>query len=200
MRSDLFLSDGYGPFPDGDDKALEWLFVSVVAVGVGAGLVFTGLDAHVEYVLTNPAGYAGLSAASNGSTGDGVVFTQDQLQGIEFSTKNRIGYDTVGDEIGICGDLRSDGSVSELRVADGFEETSRTSVTFSCANPRSLILHSQPGYSDQQSAEDKSFKGEFAPEISCIVYSEPVVSPLGGLEGINCFEAGTDNSVSVSVE
>jgi len=188
------------PLPDGSDAWMEWLFVGSVALLVASGMVFTGLDAHVEYVLTNPAGYAGLSAASNGSSGGGVVFTQSQLQGIEFSTKNRIGYDTVGDEIGICGDLRGDGSVTDLRVADGFEETSRTSVTFGCAQPRSLIMHSQPGYSSQQSAEDKSFDGEFRPEVSCIVYSQPVVSPLGGLEGINCFEAGTDRTVSVSVK
>lgn len=192
------VSDGSGPAPDSWIEAVTWIGLVVLVAGV---LVFSGVDDQIQFAVSSPSEYAGLSAASVGDDGSGVVvFERGQLSGIEFSTKNRIGYNAVGDEIGLCAGLSESGDVFKLRVAEGFEDTSRDSVTFSCSSPREVILHSQPDYSSGQSAEDKSFDGEFIPEISCIVFNRPVVSPAGTVQGLNCFEAGTDNQVSVRVQ
>lgn len=191
------LRDGKGPMPDSWTEALVW---TSVVVGVSMVLVFTGVDDQLQFAVSSPVEYAGLSTVSAEDGSEKVVFSRGELSGIEFSTKNRVGYDSVGDEIGLCAGIGDSGEVYDLRVAEGFEETSRTSVTYSCSTPRGLILHSQPDYSSGQSAEDKSFDGEFRPAVSCIVFNKPVVSPAGSVEGLNCFDAGTDDRVRVVVQ
>jgi len=177
------------PWPDGNDAWLEWLFVLSVALGVGGVLVFTGLDAQVEYAVTQTGDYFDLSSADSENVDiDRVLLEESDIQGLEFSTSNRIGADAVGGEIGICGGIRGDGSVFDLRVAEDVNEMTFESVQFSCVPPYNLIMHSQPG-SDMLSDEDKDFDGEIRPDVTCIISSELSVSITDRVLGISCWDA-----------
>lgn len=62
------------------------------------------------------------------------------------------------------------------------------------------MVHSQPRFGDKLSDEDKSFDGEFQPDVSCIVFNEVVVSPVSGeVNGLRCWNVlgdGDDASFS----
>lgn len=180
-------SDGGGFMPD--TKAELLADVIVVAAIVFLFSFFTGLDAQVAYAVSSPGSYFFSSVDKDSSN---VLFlNEDQLDNINFATKNRIGVASLGEEIGMCAGVMENGRISMLRPAEGFKNTSRSSVTFSCSKPRELIIHSQPSYSSKLSAEDKSFKGEFQPEYSCIVFSELAASPVTGrVGGLNCWSIG----------
>lgn len=195
----LSWSDGKGWRPD---TVPELAFVVFAVLGVGLTLVFTGADAQIEYALTQPGSYFGLSTVQDA---DGeinkVVLDQEQISGISFSTKNRIGVDAVGGEIGICGGIRNDGSVYDLRVAENVNEMTFQSVQFSCVRPYNVLMHSQPG-SDQLSQEDKDFNGEIRPDVACIISSELVSSPTNRVMGITCWnvpETGSSGFTEIPV-
>lgn len=182
------MVDGSGPLPDSNQELLAWIGIAVfVAVTFG---FFTGLDAQVNYLVSAPGDYF----LSN-SEEDTVVFSQEDVNGLNFASSNRVGFDSIGDEIGFCAGIRSN-SVYDLRVADGFEETSRTSVTFNCAMPRSLVIHTQPDFSEGFSPEDLDYKDEFTPEVSCILYREATISPVSGkISGLNCMDVSSGENV-----
>jgi len=191
------LADGRGVMPD---SWRELLGYAVVVVFLGGVLVFTGVDAQIEYAVTDPGTYFGLSV-SDSPQEDTIVFTNQQVDGLNFATKNRIGINPVGDEIGLCGGIRDSGSVYDLRVAEGFSSTSPTSVKFSCALPRDLTVHSQPGFTERFSDEDLSYQGEFRPVFSCIQFREAVVSPVSGrVSGLNCIDTESGDTVVPVVE
>jgi len=56
--SRLPWSDGRGWRPD---TYKELVFTLLAVMGVGLVLVFTGVDAQIEYALTQPGSYFGLS-------------------------------------------------------------------------------------------------------------------------------------------
>jgi len=133
-----------------------------------------------------------------------VVLDQEQISGISFSTKNRIGADAVGGEIGICGGIRNDGSVYDLRVAENVNEMTFQSVQFSCVQPYNILMHSQPG-SDELSQEDKDFESEIRPDVACIISSELVVSPADRVMGVTCWnvpeaDSGSFTEIPVSLQ
>jgi len=183
-------SDGRGWRPD---TYGELGFTLLAVMGVALALVFTGVDAQVEYALTQPSSYFGLSTTSTDSGEiNKVVLGQEQFDGLSFTTKNRVGMDAVGSELGFCGGIRDNGNVYDLRLAEGFDELTFRSVSFSCTQPYNLLGHSQPGSGDL-SAEDKSFDGEIQPEVTCIIYKELTVSPVSGeVGGINCWSVGSN--------
>lgn len=184
---------GYGPLPDGRDKFLEWGFVVFTAFLFGAVMVFTGLDAQVEYALTEPGSFTGLSTVSSDSEIDKVVLNQRELDGVSFTSQNRIGMNPAGSEIGFCGGIGDDGDVFDLRLAEGFDEVSFDSVQFSCVKPYNFIGHTQPG-SSELSAEDKDFTGEIRPDVTCIVSSELTVSPVSRrVGGVDCWFVTSEN-------
>lgn len=174
------LKDGKGPLPD---SMLE--LVADIGLILFVGLAFsyfTGLDAQVSYALESPSSYF---SVSDSIQGEEIVLDQTEIDLLNSASKNRIGTN-VGDEIGFCGGIRSNGQVYDLRLAEGLE-TQRDSVRFSCSSPRNFIVHTQP-YSGELSDEDKDFGGEFRPNVTCIVYEELAVSPLNSrVGGINCW-------------
>jgi len=185
-------SDGKGWRPD---TYSELGFTLLAVLGVGLVLVFTGLDAQIEYALTQPGSYFGLSTAST-DTGEinKVLLDQEEFDGLSFTTQNRIGMDAVGSEIGFCGGIRNSGEVYDLRLAEGFSEVTFTSVIFSCTEPFNLIGHSQPG-SGELSEEDRDFDGEIQPDVTCIVYKELIVSPISNeIGGINCWRVSSNGN------
>lgn len=186
------LADGKGVMPDSWREAFGYVIVIVFWGGL---LVFTGVDAQIEYALTSPGSYFGLSVVDSPEEST-IVFTSEQVDGLNFATKNRIGINPIGDEIGLCGGIRDGVDVYNLRVAEGFSSTSPTSVTFSCALPRDLTVHSQPGFSDGFSEEDLDYRGEFRPEVSCIQFREAVASPVSGkVSGLNCIDTESGDTV-----
>ena len=191
--------DGGGFLPD--TRAELAADIVIIAVVVFLFSFFTGLDAQVAYAVGSPSQYF-LSSTSSDS--ERLTLTTKQVDNINFASKNRIGFTSSGDEIGICGGVRNSGEVYDLRVAEGFEETSRTSVTFSCTRPRQVIMHSQPDYSSGLSVEDRSFDGEFQPEYSCIISGEVAASPVtdrvGGLSCWSVSDSGDFTSVPVVLE
>lgn len=186
------MVDGPGPLPDSWAEVLTLVFV-----GFGVVLVFgfyTGLDAQVAYAVGSPGQYF---VSNTSSDTESLALSSEQVGDINFASKNRIGVASMGDEIGLCGGVRNSGKVFNLRLAEGFEETSRTGVTFSCVEPRSVVMHSQPDYSSRLSPEDRSFDGEFQPQYSCIVYGELAVSPVSGeVGGINCWSVRSGGEFS----
>lgn len=186
-------SDGTGWKPDSTGELVaDALLIFLIVMTFS---FFTGLDAQVSYIVNTPGQY--FSSTSENSE---IVLTNSQISDVNFAAKNRIGFTSPGDEIGLCGGVRDSGEVFNLRVADGFEETSRDSVTFECSKPRELIMHSQPGYNSGLSAEDKSFDGEFKPQYSCIVFGELAVSPVSGEVGnLNCWKVSEGSFEQVSV-
>lgn len=185
-------SDGRGWRPD---TYKELGFTLLAVMGVGIALVFTGVDAQVEYALTHPGSYFGLSTVQDA---DGeinkVVLDQEEIDGLSFTTQNRVGMDAVGSELGFCGGIRSSGEVYGLRLAEGFDEVTFTSVSFSCTQPFNFLGHSQPG-SGELSEEDKDFENEIKPDVTCIVYKELTVSPVSNqVGGINCWDVSQNGN------
>jgi hypothetical protein len=187
----LPFADGKGILPD---SRLELAGdIMIIVFVVGAFTIFSGLDAQINYVVESPTSYFSVAETSND-----VVISEDQISELNFATKNRIGFNSVGDEIGFCGGIRSDGTVYDLRVAEGLE-TSRDMVKFSCSTPRSFIVHSQP-YSGELSEEDKSFEGEFRPEVTCILYEEVAASMFNDrVSGLNCWSVPDQDDGSFEV-
>lgn len=189
-------SDGNGFLPDTKSEvALDIVIIVFVSLIFA---FFTGLDAQVAYMTSSPVQYFSSNTASDVES---LKLSSEQVGDINFASKNRLGFTSSGDEIGLCSGVRSTGQIFDLRVAEGFEDTSRTSVRFSCVQPRELVMHSQPGYSKSLSAEDKSFEGEFKPRYSCIVYGELAASPVSGeVGGLSCWSVGdTGEFTDVSV-
>jgi len=182
------VRDGSGPAPDSWTEAVTWVGA---LLGITALLVFTGLDAQIQYMVSEPGLYfSGILSFGSSSVGDveKVVLTDEAVSGMNFASSNSLGYDSIGSERGYCSGLREDGTVYDFRLADDIESSSRTSIVFSCGTPRELTVHSQPGFSGQPSEEDMSFSGEFQPEISCIQFREITVSPFNSkVSGINCW-------------
>jgi len=182
--------DGTGPLPD---SRLEVL-ADVVLIVFVAGLFsfFTGLDAQVSFAASNPQTYF---FGSGDVDSEKVVLDQDEVDLLNSASKNRIGTG-VGDEIGFCGGIQESGDVFDLRLAEGLE-TSRDSVRFSCVKPRNFAVHTQPGGISGLSVEDKSFDGEFMPDVSCILFEELAVSPVNNrVGGLSCWSVSEDGSFS----
>jgi len=178
------LVDGKGPLPDSNLEILSWISIGLLVAG---GFVyFSGLDAQLEFMVSEPRNYFGLDG--DFEQGSEVIFSQKDIDLMNTVTVNRLGANAVGGEVGFCGGVDSSGDVFDFRLAENLD-TSLTGVRFECVTPRSLTVHSQPFSSGDLSDEDKSFEGEFRPDVTCIQFAELSVSPVSGLVGgINCFD------------
>jgi hypothetical protein len=183
------------------DTREDYFFLAMgVFLASFAFLYFSGLDAQVEYALSSPGQY--FSTSNTNESVERVVLTDEAVSGLNFVSKNSIGVDSVGSERGFCSGLRSDGTVYDFRLADGIESSSRQSITFSCVEPRDLVLHSQPSGVSDLSQEDMDFEGELLPDVTCIQFGEVVSSPLNSrVSGVDCWDVvdGGDSFVEIRV-
>jgi hypothetical protein len=153
-------------------------------MGVGLTLVFTGLDAQVEYAATASSTYFSLGSDV---PEDAVVFSQEDVDLMNTVSERSLGADAVAAERLYCGEINNQ-KVFNFRLADTIKDSSLTSVSGSCRSPVDIWAHSQPSGSEELSQEDKDLESTGA-SYTCIQYESITSSPLNNrLNGINCWQ------------
>lgn len=177
----LPFSDGRGWRPD---TYSELAFVVFAVLGVGLTLVFTGLDAQIEYAATATSTYFSFTSDV---PEDAVVFNQESVDLMNTVSERSLGADAVAAERLYCGEINNQ-NVFNFRLADTIEDSDIGSVSGSCVAPVDIWVHSQPDGSDELSQEDKDLESTGA-SYTCIQYESITSSPLNNrLNGINCWQ------------
>jgi len=179
--------DGEGPLPDSN-----WEVAAYISVGMSVALLFgfvSGLDAQVEYFVSAPGDYL---SSSNTDAERAVVFSDENVELMNSVSENSLGSDSIGSERGFCGGLRNN-TVYDFRLADIIKESSRDSISFACADPFDVAVHSQPDGVKQVSEEDKDLRGEAQITYTCVQWAEISKSPVSaGVYGLSCYDAVND--------
>jgi len=183
-------SDGKGWRPD---TYRELAFTLLAVMGVGLALIFTGVDAQIEYAATSASTYFSLS---DDVPENAVVFSQESVDLMNTVSERSLGNDAVAAERLYCGEINNQ-QVFNFRLADSIEESSLGMVSGSCVSPVDIWVHSQPSGSDQLSQEDRDLESTGA-SYTCIQFEKIISSPLNqDLQGISCWEI-VDNGASFS--
>ncbi|WP_374061449.1 hypothetical protein [Natrinema sp. H-ect4] len=171
-----------------------YIVVSISFVVVAGGFVLAAnpqFDAQYRFVLRE-----GLDAFGDGEDAD-LTLAREDVQMVNSVSSTSYGPDPVGDERLFCMKV-DDGVVTELRFVDNISESTKTSISGSCISDFSStdfdgFLHTQPGYSDELSDEDKDLE---SPEMdyTCIAYDR-IVKVRGEVGGVKCWEiTGSEDS------
>lgn len=172
--------DSGGPLPD---TGSELLFDLVLLSSLGLLLVFTGVDAQIQYAVEDTKTYFSL----NGDVPENaVVFNQESVDLMNTVSERSLGVDAVASERLYCGEV-SNQRVVNFRFADDIDSSEIDMVSGSCTSPVDIFVHSQPDGLKVLSDEDRSLE---SPGISftCIQFAEISSSPFNKeLSGINCW-------------
>lgn len=186
------MVDGPGPLPD---SRWELAALLVIAAAVVAGFAqFTTLDGHVRFAASDPAGYflggdgVALSAASERSD-LGVVMLQEADRQYLNRVASRSLHAGPADERLFCFAVE-DGTITNLRLADWIEESTRTSISGGCTTQFRVdtvdgFMHTHPRGDDRLSEEDRNVDASIA--YSCLIYDEIVEAPSGSVGGLDCY-------------
>lgn len=165
--------------------------VAVVAGVVGFALASNpDVDAQYRFVLRE-----GLDAFGDNESAD-LSFTEQNVEMINSVSSTSFGPDPVGDERLFCF-REQDGVVTELRFVDNISESTETSISGSCTSVYSEDgfdgwLHTQPGYHDSLSDEDKDIEDPEYVDWTCIAFDE-IVELRGEVGGVKCWKVtGSD--------
>lgn len=179
------------PWRDGKDwrpdTVPELGFILFALIGFGSLLVFTGIDADIEYVAAAPGDYFIPDSGSE----DDIYFRQSDVDLMNAASEQSLGSDAIGAERLYCGELRN-GVTRNYRLADVIEDSTLTSVSGRCKSPVDIWTHSHPDGSGSLSEEDKDLEST-GTSHKCIQYSEISASPVNNkLNGINCWKIEGD--------
>jgi proteasome lid subunit RPN8/RPN11 len=155
---------------------------------------FPQADAQYRFMMRDA-----VDGFGDNSSGE-LVFAQQQIDLVNDVASTSIGPDPAGDERQFCF-REKDGVVTMLRFSDNISKSTQDSVSGSCERLYSSDgfegwLHSQPGYSDQLSEEDKDIESPEPVEWTCVMFDE-VVEVNGEVGGLNCWRvSGPESDLS----
>ncbi|MDY6778586.1 MAG: hypothetical protein SVU32_08015 [Candidatus Nanohaloarchaea archaeon] len=145
---------------------------------------YTTLDGHIRFLTQDAAGYF----ASVNTSSAGIVFTENQVQHLNWANRNSLGLGAVADERLYCLTVVNS-VVSRVKPVDDIRTSQVDQVSGRCIQHFGTVdgfLHTHPDHVCRLSQEDRDMPR--STDVTCVQCGEVVVSPTGAVSGLRCWQ------------